>query len=273
MGGRGVGLGQVLGEDVGEVNGGGIVLGIGIAGGEDIADEVEGFGGGGVADEVGLILGDIGEGALMDIGHLEMGGSGLEEWGDGGGGTLGSGKADENEVCFIALEGEADDFVGVAGASVEEEDGGLVGEIGEGIFEGDEGADFIAQDAFDDILEKGGWLVGGDEGGGIGVEVEEGLIGIVGDAGDEAILGGGGAGEGGGGGGEGKGDAGDGVGEQGGLLFGLAGAGGGEGEGEGDSEGEGKRVTEEGRGGRIKIQYPMSNVQYPISKGAEGSKT
>ena len=136
----GVGLGEVLSENESEVDGGGVVLRIGITRGEDVANEVQCFCGGGGADEVGLILGDIGKGVLVDIGHLQMGDGGLEERDDLGGGEIRTGQSNEDEVCFIALKGESDDFVWVAGPAIEEEDGGLVGEIGEGVFEGDERA-------------------------------------------------------------------------------------------------------------------------------------
>ena len=108
------------------------------------------------------------------------------------------------------MEGEAGDLVGFAGAAEDEDGGSLVGEVGEGGFEDEERAEFVAEDAFDEVVVEVRGCVGDGCGDGVGVEIEEGLAGCVGDAGDEAVEGGGAA-EGGGGRGEDDGDAGGGI--------------------------------------------------------------
>lgn len=102
---------------------------------------------------------------------------------------------------FVALEGKASDLVGVAGAAVHQIDGGLIGEVGEGAIEGQERAEFVTENGVDNVGHDDGGIVGDHQGDEIGMEIEEGPVVAIGDAGDEAVLGGGPAHEGSGGGG------------------------------------------------------------------------
>ena len=154
-------------------------------------------------------MGGVGEGALADVGDAQVGDGRREERRQVGEGDVRAGEAEEDEMGLVALEGEADDLVGIAGAAGEQQDRRLVRQVGGGRLERQEGAQFVAEHAFDDVAVGGGRRTdGGDERRRIDVEIKQGLARAVGDAQHEAVLGGRRAIECRGGFGQGEGDAG-----------------------------------------------------------------
>ena len=184
-----VGL-EILSQTIGQINANGIIQGAGIAGGEKIANKIDGLGGVVKVYETGSVASDIGVGRLADICNVKVGGSGFEEGFGVGDDQVRSAEPQEDEVGFIALESKADHLISIAGAAKKQKHGGLIGQVGVTLAEGHKRGKFFAENGFDDIIVKVGNGGGINEGGTVGMEIEKSLIGGVGDTGDKSVEGG-----------------------------------------------------------------------------------